>query len=281
VILSPIAGMNLSFSYCARLVRGNDRDRFLTALFAPADRRESLLALYAFNAEVARIREAVREPILGQVRLQWWHEALDSIYAGSPPAHEVAEALAGAVSAHRLTRALFDRILDAREFDLGSSPPDDLAALVSYAEATSGALNLLALEILDPGGEAKTAACHIGIAWALVGLLRATGFHARTGRIYLPKTLLDREGVDLADIFASHTSPGLRAVAREIANLARRYLAAPRPNSRPGRAVWLQGVVAESYLSRIERAGFNPFAKGIEAGRLRRQLRLWLAAARM
>ncbi len=271
--------LNPASSYCARLVRGNDRDRFLTALFAPADRRESLLALYAFNAEVARIREAVREPILGQVRLQWWHEALDSIYAGSPPAHEVAEALAGAVSAHRLTRALLERILDAREFDMGSSPPDDLAALVSYAEATSGALNLLALEILDPGGEAKTAACHIGIAWALVGLLRATGFHARMGRIYLPKTLLDREGVDLADIFANHTSPGLRAVVREIANLARRYLAAP--NSRPGRAVWLQGVLAESYLSRIERAGFNPFAKEIETGRLRRQLRLWLAAAQM
>ena len=67
----------------AALVRHHDRDRFQTALFAPARRREALFALYAFNYEIARVRESVREPMLGQIRLQWWREAIDAAYAGA------------------------------------------------------------------------------------------------------------------------------------------------------------------------------------------------------
>ena len=66
-------------------MRHHDRDRFQTALFAPAERREALFALYAFNYEIARVREAVREPMLGQIRLQWWREAIAAAYAGEPP----------------------------------------------------------------------------------------------------------------------------------------------------------------------------------------------------
>ena len=66
----------------AALVRRHDRDRFQTALFAPAARREALFALYAFNYEIARVRESVREPMLGQIRLQWWREAIDAAFAG-------------------------------------------------------------------------------------------------------------------------------------------------------------------------------------------------------
>src|SRR5271156_3271915 len=73
------------------LVRRHDRDRFQTALFAPAARREALFALYAFNYEIARVRESVREPMLGQIRLQWWREAIDAAYAGAASRrHEVA-----------------------------------------------------------------------------------------------------------------------------------------------------------------------------------------------
>jgi phytoene synthase len=59
-------------SAVAELVRRHDRDRYMTALFAPAARREALFALYAFNYEIARVREAVTQPTLGQIRLQWW-----------------------------------------------------------------------------------------------------------------------------------------------------------------------------------------------------------------
>ena len=66
------------------MVRRHDRDRYQTALFAPADRREALFALYAFNYEIARVRETVTQPMLGQIRLQWWREVVEAAYAGAP-----------------------------------------------------------------------------------------------------------------------------------------------------------------------------------------------------
>src|SRR4051812_807159 len=98
------------------IVRRHDRDRFLTALFAPAARREDLLALYAFNFEVAKTREVVTEPMLGQIRLQWWREAVDEIYRGGRVrTHEVVQPLAEAARRGALSRAHLDRMIDARE----------------------------------------------------------------------------------------------------------------------------------------------------------------------
>src|SRR5215207_1372519 len=102
-------------------VRAHDRDRFQTALFAPADRREALFALYAFNYEIARVRESVTQPMLGQIRLQWWREVIEAAYAGQAPRrHEVAEPLTAAIREFGLSRPHFDRMIDAREVDLAN-----------------------------------------------------------------------------------------------------------------------------------------------------------------
>src|SRR5208282_2825234 len=94
---------NPKISTVAQLVRRHDRDRFVTALFAAPGRREALFALYAFNYEVARIREAVSEPLLGSIRLQWWREVIREINEGKPPRqHEVAEALAASFGRYQL-----------------------------------------------------------------------------------------------------------------------------------------------------------------------------------
>ena len=125
-----------TLSYCAREVRHHDRARYLSSLFALEDRREDLFALYAFNLEVAKTAEVVSEPMLGQIRLQWWRECLDEIYGGTPRRHEVALPLNRAVLRHDLTRARFDDLIDAREGDLSAEPPEDLARLETYAEAS-------------------------------------------------------------------------------------------------------------------------------------------------
>src|SRR6516164_4077804 len=111
-------------SAVAALVRRHDRDRFQTALFAPAGRREALFALYAFNYEIARVRETVREPMLGRIRLQWWREVIEAAYDGKPTRkHVVAEPLTAAIREHGLTHGEFDRLIDARELDLEDTPP--------------------------------------------------------------------------------------------------------------------------------------------------------------
>src|SRR5215468_1370027 len=110
-------------AYCLDQVRQFDRDRYLTVLFAGSQARADLLALYAFNLEVAKTRELVREPMMGLVRLQWWRDCVAEIYAGNERRHQVVQPLAAAIRGHGLERGLFDRLIDAREDDLGGRPP--------------------------------------------------------------------------------------------------------------------------------------------------------------
>src|SRR5690349_9907669 len=102
VPLNFMANSEAALSYCGQEVRKFDNDRFLTGLFAPADRREALFALYAFNHEIAKTREVVSEPVLGQMRLQWWFDSIEGIYAGTVPAHAVLQPLAEAITGHNL-----------------------------------------------------------------------------------------------------------------------------------------------------------------------------------
>ncbi len=260
------AGMGLS--YCGAEMRRHDPDRFLCALFAPAPAREDLLALGAFNLELARVREQVSEPMLGRIRLQWWREALDGIYAGRPRRHAVAEALGAAVGRRRLDRALIERMIDAREADLDPDPPRDLAALESYAEATAGSLAALSLAALGADGEAaRSAARGVALAWALTGLLRACRFHAAQKRQYLPRAAMERHGALAGDLFALRPSPALSAVAREVADAARGHLAGARALRkdvpRAALPVLLPAALADRHLVALERAGFDPLAPGL------------------
>ena len=253
-----------SLSYCARQVRRHDRDRYLTCLFAPAGRREGLFALYAFNLEVARTAEVVSEAMLGRIRLQWWRDALEEIHAGRPQRHEVIEPLARAVKAHGLTRGHFERLIEAREFDLEKEAPETLARLEDYAEATSAGLVLLALEILGAGdGASRRAGRHVGIAWALAGLLRAVPFHARHRRIYLPRDLSAAAGLEPEEIFAQRASPALAEVVRQVAARAGEHLAAARALRPEVAKAALPGLLpatlAGHYLSLLARAGWDPF----------------------
>src|SRR5215470_7902304 len=133
-------------AYCLDQVRRFDRERYLTVLFAASQARADLMALYALNLEVAKTREVVREPMMGLMRLQWWRDALAEIYAGTERRHQVVQPLAAAIRRHRLERAPFDRLLEARERDLEEIPPPDLPTLVSYVDATAGGLGLLAAQ---------------------------------------------------------------------------------------------------------------------------------------
>ncbi|MBI4185186.1 MAG: squalene/phytoene synthase family protein [Proteobacteria bacterium] len=271
-------------SFCGDAVRRHDPDRFLTALFAPAPARESLFALYAFNLEAARAREAASEPTIGRIRLQWWRDALDGVFAGRPPQHPVAAALAGAVARHGLPRGPFERLLAAREFDLDDRPPDDMAELVAYAEGTSGTLGALAAAALGAGeGEAAAAARHVGAALALVGLMRAVPFHARSRRLFLPRDRMAAAGLGADDVIERGPSPGLAHVVAEVVAEARARIAAARALRRsvPRKALAavLPATLAEGYARRLERARFDPFDPRVNAGRAGRQLILALRAA--
>lgn len=252
--------------YCRDHVRRHDRDRFLTALFMPGAARADALAVYAFNIEIASIREMVSEPLAGLVRLQWWRDALDGIYAGAPPAHPVARALSVAARRRGLGRANFEAAIDARAGDLEGLRPPTPAALEAYAAETSAGIIRLVLEILgDESASAVEAGRHVGIAWALTGLMRAVPAHARQRRVYLPDSSCRAAGLAADDLLNSAARvPGLDIVVAEIAGVARRHLAAARAlRGRVPRSLapaLLSATLAEIYLHRLEKAGFDPFA---------------------
>ena len=279
-----MANSEAALSYCGQEVRKYDKDRFLTALFAPADRREALFALYAFNLEIAKTREVVTEPVLGQIRLQWWHDAIGEAYDGTPRRHEVLLPLAQAIREFGLTRGHFEKLIDAREADLTDEPPADATCLISYAEVTGVPLVLLALEILGVSGNAAAneAARHVGIAWALTGLLRAIPFHARSHRLYMPKDSLARHDVAEGRLFDLKPPEGLKAVVGEVADLARGHLrearALRRDVPRAANPALLIASIADTYLGVIAKQGNDVFAPKVLMPNPFRQVRLGLRA---
>ena len=265
-------------------LRRVDYDRYLCALFAAPEARAGMIALYAFSHEVAKIPEVVSEPMLGEIRLQWWREAIEGIYDGAARRHDVVEALAEGVARFDWPRDAFDALIDARAADLAGTPPENLGALESYADATSGALQALALRALDPAtGEAASGAARVvGIGWALTGLLRAAPFHARQGRIALPADLLDEAGVSREALCAGRPGEGLRAVARAVADAARGHLAKARA-VRAGRRslpALLPARLATVYLDRLAAADYDLFASRTELTPLGKQARLMAARLR-
>ncbi|MBN8964472.1 MAG: squalene/phytoene synthase family protein, partial [Rhizobiales bacterium] len=206
--------MSDAFDYCADLVRSGDKDRFLATLFAPQKYRRALHAIYAFNLEVARIREQAREPMPGEIRLQWWRDVLDGVARGEVEANPVAAVLRDVVIRYRLPPRLLAELIEARSFDLYDDPMVSVAALDGYATKTSSALIDLAARVLNDGRDpdATDLVSHAGIAYAIAGLLRALPLHAARGQLYLPADLMRRYGAQEADVFAGKATAEVRAV---------------------------------------------------------------------
>jgi phytoene synthase len=267
-----------AFAYCAELVRTSDRDRYLAALFAPAERRRALHALYAFNSEVARVREAAREPLPGEIRLQWWSEVLRGDRSAEASANPVASALLATIADHELAPTRLIDLIEARRFDLYEEPMASLADLKDYARKTASVLFSLGAQILC-GPELPAVAEPAGIAWAIVALLRAFPLHAARRQIYLPLDVLERHQVQRRDIYAARSSSGLKAALAELREVAGRELDSVRQPMRvlPSEALpaFLVLALTRPWLDRLLRS--DPFAPA-DLAPWRRQWLIWRAA---
>jgi 15-cis-phytoene synthase len=215
--------MQDAFAYCADLVRTSDRDRYIATLFAPAERRDALYALYAFNAEIARVRDVAREPLPGEIRLQWWVDVLNGERDGEASANPVAAALLDIIQRHKLETMLLTTLIDARRFDLYDEPMEELGKLEVYAHETSSALITLAAQILT-GSKLEIAAKAAGTAQAFTAIQQSFPLYARRKQLFVPAELLARYGVEPYDIFAGRSSAGLNAAFAELRTIARRHL---------------------------------------------------------
>ena len=277
--------MQDAFAHCEALVRAADKDRFLATLFAPAEHRHGLFALYAFNIEVSRVREVVREPLSGEIRLQWWNEVLGGEGRGEVAANPVAAALTAAMTRYALPREQLAALVEARRFDLYDEPMATLAALDGYAEGTASHLIALAAQILNGGRDAGIGALahHAGLAYAIAGLLKALPTHAARGQLYVPVELLERHGARRMDAPGGKATPELRAALAELRLIARRHLAKARDLVAAAPPAVIPALLilapAAATLTRMERRDYEPFAP-MEIVQWRRQWLIWRAARR-
>jgi phytoene synthase len=160
------------------LVRKADPDRYFCSLFAPAEKREGLWLLYAFNHELARAREVASEPMLALIRLTWWREVVD----GAARAHEVAAPLGAALRAGWFERADLAALVEAREVE-AEAEIADFDGFMNFARGTSGRLARVAGRFLGADSQGLE---DVGTAYGVAGILRAAPFLARQRRSLLP-----------------------------------------------------------------------------------------------
>jgi phytoene synthase len=271
------------FEHCAGLVREGDRDRYLATLFAPEEIRGALFALYAFGAEIAHIRDLAREPIPGEIRLQWWREVLLGERSGEAAANPVAAALLETIARHSLSREQLVELIEAHRFDIYNDPMASVAELQSYTSKTDGTIFATAAHILD--GEIKSAvtplAAEAGSVQTIANLLVLLPRHSARRQLYLPLEVLRHYGAAAEDIFAMHATAELRAVLAEFRLRARRHL------NRIGEAIgeiptraqaaFLPLAPLRPWLFAMERPDYDPF-RPPEIAPWRRQWRIWRAA---
>ena len=124
-----------AYRYCEHQVRHHDKDRFLASLYAPAERRPFLFALYAFALEIGRVRRVVREPLVGTIRLQWWREALGGTRAEEAGANPVMVALQDAARRSGLEVGTLIDAVEARQSELYGTSAVEAEAAVFVAAA--------------------------------------------------------------------------------------------------------------------------------------------------
>lgn len=250
-------------SELAALARRNDPDRFLCALFAAPEKRETLFLLTAFNHELARARAATTNTMTGLIRLQWWRDVVEEAAAGTPPRrHEVAQPLNEAIRSGLFQPEELLALVDAREAEVEEEMPSR-DALLAFLRSSAGGYAVVAGRVLGAPPAAMPHLQAVGSAYGMAGLLRGTSILAGQGRCLLPSDLLEQTGLTPADVVRDPGTPAVATVARALAEQAQDSLRQARAALRgilPRQAVAaaLPARLAGRDLRHVLSAGWNP-----------------------
>ena len=271
-----------SAGFCADRVRTRDFVRYASTLFMPAAQRRALLAVYAFNAEISRVREQVSQPLPGEMRLQWWTDMLAGDGHGSVEDNPVAAELLLAIRDYRLPVDPLSRLIDEHQFDLYNDPMPSMAALEGYLNDTSSALFSLAARVVArPSETTDHLARHAGLALGLGQVIATLPWEAARRQLFVPLQLLQQHGSGVEEVFLGKQTPQARAAIDQLIDEASGHLktafellAGVPPEVRP---VFLPLALVRLDLKRMSRADSDPFVARAPS-RLRTLWTLWRAS---
>lgn len=280
-------GRDEAYAACLATLRNTDFDRYLACLLVPEDKRGPLAALYAFSAELARIRDLIREPLPGEVRLQYWRDLVEGQPHGDVQANPLSAGIVHAIVDHKLPRAALAAMTEARIFDLYDDPMPDRASFEGYAGETSSTLLQLGTMILDPdtASRAADAAGHAGIAQLVAGCLLLMPLHRGRHQVYLPADILSAVGLDTTAFLDGRDKDRIAAAISAFIGYGRDHLKAAREKAAAltpaARQAFLAVALVEPVFARGEKAGFGVLERSIQPSQLSRQWRLWRAKHRL
>ena len=274
--------ISASEAYCLDHLRIRDVDRYLCTLFLPQQMRRSVMALYAFDAEIANISTIVKEPMMGEIRLQWWRDVIGGERQGEGRSNPLSHELLLAIEQHKLPRSTFLAYLDARVFDLYNDPMGDMNLFETYAGETCSVLFNLAVLTAGSDGKSPVDYCagHAGMVWTIIGILKSLQLDRANQRCMVPRELIESAAV--ADFFSSQPTPAHGDMVRALAKLAchhvdlyRRYAQTLEDDLRP---VFLPLCLAPGYCKAFDNAGARAASEPVDIAQWRKQITIWRSA---
>ena len=271
-------------THCTEIVRRLDRDLYLANLFLPEQYRAPVLVLQAFYLTIADIGNQVREPMPGEIRLQWWRDVVSggrkSEAAGNPLSHS----LRSVVETYALPHEALATMIDACAINLYQDPMPDIHSLEAYSGETFGLLFQLSCQVIagKPVPEAADACGHGGVVRTIVSILSRLPRHRQRRQCFIPADILKRSGYGEAEYFAGEQSAKSKAATTALNELAQSHLAkchqsslSLSPDLLP---LFLSLAISEKWLDRMENSGLNLMQVTPSYPQWQRQIVLWKSA---
>lgn len=271
--------------YCSALVRERNIDCYLSTMFLPADARRDVYALYAFDAEIAHIRSMIKEPMMGEIRLQWWRDIIGGERAGEAANNPVASELLRAIAANNLPAMGFDNYLKARIFDLYDDPMPDTGTFEGYAGETTSFLLYQITTILNGSsavflsGNVADCAGHAGVAMAYVGVLKNMPLHRSRHQCFVPADIFEKANITIEEYFLADDDSLMARLIAELVAAARNHYQQflEHYSGLPAelKAAFLPMCLVPAYLVRFEKDAKKAGKHQVDIAQWRKQIYLW------
>lgn len=250
-------------------MRENDYWRYATALFAPQEKQNGMMALYAYNQELARIRDVTSEEMVGEIRLQWWREAVDELFdkEKKPRKHEVVTSLDSLkLPENDVKKEQMLAMIEGRSKEIEFEQPESLSELEKHISQTNVALGRVLMNYLGVDQSAmRQVIIAIFTAWGLVGITRSLPYDIPKGYCFMPKDMMDAEEISVDFYGSDRFLDGTRAIVMHLIDRAetlledasKQYKQTNRSSKRLAKCLYLQRYVVEKWIADIKANNYN------------------------